>query len=92
MIGGANQTQHFRNVYFISYNKEQLLLDSLPSLPHPLANSCGVIIDNIVYVAGGLSSPAASSAEHIFWKLDLNQPRRNWFGQRFHRGRAKGAC
>jgi len=75
LIGGANQTQHFRNVYFISYNKEQLLLDSLPSLPHPLANSCGVIIDNIVYVAGGLSSPAASSAEHIFWKLDLNQPR-----------------
>lgn len=75
LIGGANQTRHFQEVYFIRYQNEQLFIDTLTSLPHPLANSCGVIINNIVYVAGGLSSPGASAAEHIFWVLDLGLPR-----------------
>ncbi|MCH5720073.1 galactose oxidase [Niabella hibiscisoli] len=75
LIGGANQTQHFQNVYFLTYQNEQLLIDTLASLPGPLANSCGAIINNTVYIAGGLSSPAASSAEHIFWALDLSQPK-----------------
>ena len=75
LIGGANQTEHFSDVYFIKYQNEQLSIDTLASLPHSLANSCGVIINNTVYIAGGLSSPAASSAEPIFWTLELNQPK-----------------
>ncbi|MGN7787853.1 galactose oxidase [Niabella sp. 22666] len=75
LIGGANQTEHFGEVYFIRYQNDQLFVDTLMSLPHSLANSCGTIINNIVYVAGGLSSPVASSAEHVFWALDLNRPR-----------------
>lgn len=75
LIGGANQAKHFKRVYFLSYTNDQLLIDTLPDLPTPLANSCGVMINNTVYIAGGLSSPAARSTEKIFWTLDLNQPR-----------------
>ncbi|MCH5599836.1 galactose oxidase [Niabella ginsengisoli] len=75
LIGGADQHQHYRNVYFISYSNGKLSVDSMPDLPEPLANSCGAIIEGVVYVAGGLLSPTAKSTQKNFWSLDLNRPK-----------------
>ena len=74
-IGGADQRNHYRNVYYVTYNNGELNFKSLPDLPGPLANSCGSIVNGILYVAGGLSSPASSKTGDNFWSLDLEKPR-----------------
>lgn len=72
-IGGADQHQHYNDAYFVTYENDSLHWETLPPLPSPLANSCGAIIDDVVYVAGGLASPSSRFTENNFWSLDLKQ-------------------
>lgn len=48
----------------------------LPPLPQPISNACGALIDSRLYVAGGASSPTATSTLNTFLMLDLSVPPR----------------
>ena len=73
IIGGADKDRHYADCYFIRYVNDSIVTTELPPLPSPNANSSGVIINDIVYVAGGLSSPTATETLNVFWSLDLSK-------------------
>lgn len=78
MIGGSNEQGHYNDVYMLKYTDDSITYDILPSLPGPLANSAGVVMDNVIYVMGGTMAPASTEAENNFWSLDLNDLDADW--------------
>jgi SSS family solute:Na+ symporter len=73
-IGGADGMRHYADVLKVEWRNDQLHVDTLPSLPAPLANSAGVVVANKLYIIGGLGDPADTTTQNIFWRLDLSQP------------------
>lgn len=73
-IGGSNAAGHLAKVYAISYQHGKINIEELPALPQPLANSSGALMDNTVYLAGGLLTADAKTTANIFWSLDLSTP------------------
>ena len=73
LIGGSNEKGHVDNVFLLHYRDGEIEIESLPSLPFTLANSCGVMVGDKIFVAGGLSTPASSITEHTFLSFDLKE-------------------
>ena len=71
LLGGADQSTHYQDAYLLRYEEGGLITDRLPDLPAPNANACGALVDGVIYVAGGLTHPADTTATHIFWSFDL---------------------
>ena len=80
LLGGADQSMHYRDAYTLRYKEGRLITDRLPDLPAPNANACGAVINGVIYVAGGLTHPTDTAAGSSFWSLDLNLPpgERKW--------------
>lgn len=76
--GGSDAKQHYREVFLIRWRHGAIGLQTLPSLPRPVANSCGAILGRTIYIAGGTESPNATTSLHNFWSLDLNAVRPLW--------------
>lgn len=77
IVGGSDGKQNYSNVYGISYNKGKIKIYKYPSLPFPLANMTGALVDNILFIAGGNSQFTKSGEEqpgNYFLALDLAQP------------------
>ncbi|WP_395740422.1 galactose oxidase [Prosthecobacter sp.] len=72
ILGGGNATEHFREVFWVSKDA------SLPPLPKACAFMCGCESDGVIYIAGGIETPTATSAMNTFWSLDLKQPGAQW--------------
>ncbi|WP_395749115.1 galactose oxidase [Prosthecobacter sp.] len=72
ILGGGNATEHFREVFWVKKDAP------LPPLPKPCAFMCGCESRGVIYIAGGIESPAATSAMNTFWSLDLKQPGAAW--------------
>jgi SSS family transporter len=77
-IGGSDVNTHYADVFILRYNNGSLQTEALPSLPNPLANACGVLIGDVIYVAGGTVSPSSAVTESGFWSLDLTQAQKQW--------------
>ncbi len=70
-IGGCNKNECSDLVYIIRIQKDGTpVVKNLPSLPYPLANMAGGMIDGKVYLAGGIRSTEASEATDTFLCLD----------------------
>jgi len=78
IVGGSNENGHFADVLILKYKKDQIQIDTLPSLPFPLANSCGALVGNNIYVAGGILAPTSKETEKVFISLDLNKLEKGW--------------
>lgn len=72
ILGGGNATEHFREVFWVKKTAK------LPPLPQPCAFMCGCEANGVIYLAGGIETPAATSAMNTFWSLDLNRPDPQW--------------
>jgi N-acetylneuraminic acid mutarotase len=77
-IGGSDERQHVRDVFLLTWRRGKLHHRELPPLPAPLANSCGALLGQTVYVAGGTDSPEATNALRNFWSLDLRERGAQW--------------
>ncbi|WP_018626565.1 hypothetical protein [Niabella aurantiaca] len=78
IIGGSNESAHFAEVYTLKYEQGTIRTGTLPSLPVPLANSCGVLAGNCIYVLGGLTGPNDPETKNIFLCLDLKDLQKGW--------------
>ncbi|MFT3824185.1 MAG: sodium/solute symporter [Chitinophagaceae bacterium] len=72
-IGGSNAEKHTADAFILRYVNGKINTEQLPSLPVSLANACGAVIGNVLYVAGGAATPVDSSGSY-FWSLDLALP------------------
>ncbi|MFW6125187.1 MAG: sodium:solute symporter family transporter, partial [Pirellulales bacterium] len=77
-LGGSDGSTHSDEAFLLRRGEGGVRVEPLPSLPRPVAFTCGVVLDDTVYVAGGRESPDAKKALHTFWALDLSQPETGW--------------
>lgn len=77
-LGGGDATQHHADVFVLQWKGGKLTTKSLPSLPQPCANACGALVGRMIYIAGGIETPTATTALHTFWALDLDAPKPIW--------------
>lgn len=79
-VGGCNQAQCSDNVFLIKEENHSFIIDSIsyPSLPMPLANAAGAILDNKVYIAGGQETMINEKSTRHFYMLDLHQKEMGW--------------
>lgn len=72
IAGGGNATEHFREVFWLQKDAK------LPPLPKPCAFMSGCVLDDVIYIAGGIETPTATSVLNTFWSLDLKKPDAGW--------------
>jgi len=75
-IGGHDAERCYADVVRLSWNPaaERVEIESLPSLPGPLALMAAAAVDDTIYVAGGQQTPGRGTATQNFWALDLSRP------------------
>jgi len=78
IVGGSNEQGHVAHVWRLQYKEGKIETDTLPSLPFTLANTCGALLDNKIYIAGGLITPNSPSTSQAFLVLDLSVPGSPW--------------
>lgn len=69
--GGSDLERHYRDVFVLRLSGGKLETEMLPSLPGPMANGCGALLGQVLYVAGGIEEPNSTNALRTFWALDL---------------------
>jgi N-acetylneuraminate epimerase len=76
--GGSDARAHFKDVFLLTWRDGKIETKSFPALPAPVANACGALLQNTVYIAGGIATPNATNALSIFWSLDLGAQNPQW--------------
>jgi N-acetylneuraminate epimerase len=77
-VGGSDGRQHFRDVIRLEWRDGSLVTTELPPLPKPVANSCGAMVGDMLYVAGGIERPDATHTTKDVWALDLGSAEPKW--------------
>lgn len=72
IAGGGNATEHFREVFWLQKDAK------LPPLPKPCAFMSGCVLDEVIYIAGGIETPTATTVLNTFWSLDLKKADAVW--------------
>lgn len=77
-IGGSDNKQHHENIFTLSCVNGKIQIARLPDLPKPCANLCGALVNEMIYIAGGLEKPDSTNALKTFFALDLKKPDAGW--------------
>lgn len=77
-IGGKNNDARFKSVFLLVWNKEssKLEIENWPELPFAMDDFGAAVIDNKIYVIGGLSD---GQLKNTFLSLDMSQKGRDDF-------------
>jgi N-acetylneuraminic acid mutarotase len=78
VIGGNIDNVHTNKVFTLQWIGSAMQREDLPSLPVPLANMAGAIINNLIILAGGSSSSSGPPLKRCFG-LDLDAVHKGWF-------------
>lgn len=90
-IGGCNAERCFDDVFLI-YKEGGVfkLSHDWPSLPVPLANATGALLNNKIYIAGGQEKMIEEDATNHFFVLDLDHKDKGWVALPSWDGNARG--
>lgn len=77
-VGGEDAQQTYADVFLMQRTGDSVALTTLPALPAPCANACGVLLGSEVYIMGGTSRPGATIAGSNVYMLDLNNRKAGW--------------
>lgn len=77
-VGGSDATAHTADAFRLDLNAGHLVTTPLPPLPKPLANACGALLDNTLYIAGGLDTPDATGTSSNVYRINLITPKPSW--------------
>jgi N-acetylneuraminic acid mutarotase len=77
-VGGSDALRHHAEAFRLHWRGGKLEIETLPSLPLPLANMSGALVGNILYIAGGTEVPGEQSATNCFFAFDLGARKPQW--------------
>ena len=77
-VGGGDMDRHYADVFRLDWKDGKLVTTKLPSLPKPLANACGALVGDTLYVAGGQEKPDATETLKMAWTIDLAAAEPKW--------------
>ena len=80
LIGGINEDACHSDVYLLQLYEQgnEVRITGWQSLPVPLSNMTGALVDNIIYIAGGQEDSENPSAGNHFLALDLRNREDGW--------------
>jgi N-acetylneuraminic acid mutarotase len=72
-MGGNDGTQTFSEVHLLQWNAgaRRIRIQPYPALPQPCAFGQAVVVDGVIYLAGGQQGQGLETAMTNFWSLDL---------------------
>ncbi len=70
-VGGSDADRHYADAFRLEWKGGKLLTIPLPPLPGPVANACGALVGDTLYVAGGQDKPDATSTLKTIFQIDL---------------------
>jgi N-acetylneuraminate epimerase len=76
-VGGSDAERHFADAFRLEWRAGKLVTTKLPALPHPIANGCGALVGETLYVAGGQEKPDGPALKNI-WRIDLSAKELQW--------------
>ncbi|MBM4088439.1 MAG: sodium:solute symporter, partial [Planctomycetes bacterium] len=77
-LGGSDAQRHYADAFLLCWEGGEVKTSPLPRLPKPCANFCGALLGDTIYVAGGIETPASTTALRTFWSLDLGSASPQW--------------
>lgn len=77
-VGGSDIDRHYADAFRLEWRAGKLATTKLPSLPKPLANACGALVGDTLYVAGGQEKPDSRVTLKLAWKIDLTAAEPTW--------------
>ena len=77
-IGGGDADEHSSRVFELRWRDGTITSVPLPDLPRPCAFMGGALLDDVVYVAGGMATPDATEGLRTFWSLNLKKLDQGW--------------
>jgi N-acetylneuraminic acid mutarotase len=77
-VGGSDANAHYAAAFTLSWQGGKLLTSSLPPLPNSMANGCGALLGDTLYVAGGQERPESTQALRSVYRIDLSAAKPQW--------------
>ncbi len=77
-VGGSDAGRHYADAFRLDWTDGKLITTKFPPLPTPLANGCGALVGDTLYVAGGQEKPDSPNPSKAAWRLDLSATAPKW--------------
>lgn len=77
-VGGSDADRHYTDCFQLEWKDGKVLTTALPELPKPIANACGSLVGEVLYVAGGQEKPDSTTALKSVFLLDLSANPLKW--------------
>jgi N-acetylneuraminate epimerase len=77
-IGGSDSERHYSGAFRLEWKNGSIVVTELPPLPKPLANGCGALVGDVLYIAGGQENPDSAAASRMAWRTDLSAQAPKW--------------
>ncbi len=75
--GGSDPKRHHADAFRLEWKVGKLHTSPLPPLPNAVANACGALVGDTLYVSGGQEAPDALASKAVF-ALDLTAAVPRW--------------
>jgi N-acetylneuraminate epimerase len=76
-VGGSDAARHHRDAFRLVLRSGGLERRVLPPLPDPLANGCGALVGEMLYVGGGQTTPTGEAVATVH-RLRLDREEARW--------------
>jgi N-acetylneuraminate epimerase len=77
-VGGSDAERHYAQAFRLDWRDGKLITTDFPPLPMPLANACGALVGDTLYVAGGQERPDSRVALKTVLSIDLASESPAW--------------
>lgn len=77
-VGGSDANRHHADAFRLEWKDGHIITTRLPPLPKSVANACGALVGDTLYIAGGQERPDAASTLKDAWRMDLSAPQPKW--------------
>lgn len=77
-VGGSDERRHYAEAFRLSWQAGKITTIALPALPISMANGCGALVGDTLFVAGGQEKPDSQQALGSVYQLDLSAAEPHW--------------
>lgn len=77
-VGGSDAQRHYADAFRMEWKQLKPSISPLPALPKSIANACGVLIGDHLYIAGGQEAPDSTTALDTLFEIDLSAEKPSW--------------
>lgn len=77
-VAGSDTERHYADAFSLEIIGGSLSICSLPPLPVPMANGCGALVGDTLYVAGGQERADSATALDTVFAMDLRADAPRW--------------